>query len=195
MNAAFLFAVPRAQLTGKVEIGYIVATEMFGKAAGDVLSVVIAILMISTVSVMVFIGARVIHKMGNDFSSLAFFGTLTSKHVPARAVWFQGALTLLFIVTSTFDQVLVYSAFGLLLTTMVTIVGIFVARWRSVGRPEYVMKFYPIAPIIFLVVNGFVLLYTGLDRPLESAIGLGIVLAGIPFYYIARNQPTGKSKI
>src|SRR4029077_9223805 len=78
MNAAFLFAVPRAQLTGKVEIGYIVATEMFGKAAGDVLSVVIAILMISTVSVMVFIGARVIHKMGNDFSSLAFFGTLTS---------------------------------------------------------------------------------------------------------------------
>jgi basic amino acid/polyamine antiporter, APA family len=192
MNAAFLFAVPRDLLLGKVEIGYLVATALFGKTAGDVLSLIIAGLMISTVSVMIFIGPRVIHKMGKDFSSLAFFGKLNSRHVPATAVWFQGALTLLFIVTSTFDQVLVYSAFSLLIVTMLPVFGIFVARWKQSGQPEYKMKFYPGAPIIFLVVNFFVLLYTGLDRPLESAIGLGIVLAGVPFYYIAKRGATNR---
>jgi APA family basic amino acid/polyamine antiporter len=193
LNAAFLFAVPRELLVNKVEIGYIVAKSLFGNAAGDILSVVIALLMISTVSVMIFIGPRVIHKMGKDFSSLAFFSKLTTRHVPATAVWFQGALTLVFIVTSTFDQVLVYSAFSLLVVTMMTIFGIFVARRSAGPPPEYKMKFYPLAPIIFLVVNTFVLVYTSLDRPRESVIGLGIVLIGIPFYYIARRGGNSRS--
>jgi APA family basic amino acid/polyamine antiporter len=50
------------------------------------------------------------------------------------------------------------------------------------------MKFYPIAPIIFLLVNASVIIYTVQDRPKESLIGLLIVLIGIPFYYLARKS-------
>lgn len=188
MNAAFLFAVPREQLVGKVQIGYVVATGLFGEAAGDILSVIIAVLMISTVSVMIFIGSRVINKMGADFSSLAFLGRTTTGHVPATAVWFQGTLTILFIVTSTFDQVLVYSAFSLLVNTMMTVMGIFLARKRNSGQPEYKMKLYPVAPIVFLIINAGVLVFTIQDRPMESLIGLLIVLTGVPFYFLARRS-------
>jgi APA family basic amino acid/polyamine antiporter len=186
INAAFLLAVPQESLAGKVEIGFIVATAVFGTAAGNILSVVIALLMISTVSVMIFIGPRVIHKMGEDFSSLGFFGRRNARHVPVSAVWFLGVITLLFIVTSTFEQVLVYSAFSLIVVTMMTVSGIFVARKKDAGQPEYKMKFYPAAPLIFLAVNSAVLIYVFIDRPLESVIGLGIVVAGIPFYYLAK---------
>jgi len=183
LNAAFLYAVPQSALAGKVEVGYVVATAVFGDAAGDVISMVIGLLMISTVSVMVFIGARVIHKMGEDFSSLSYFRRTNSKSVPATAVWFQGTITLAFVITSTFDQVLIYSAFSLILNTMMAVFGIFVARIKNIGQPVFKMRLYPLAPILFLVVNLFIVIYVFLDKPLESIIGLGIVLMGIPFYY------------
>jgi APA family basic amino acid/polyamine antiporter len=186
MNAAFLFALPREQLAGKVHIGFIVATGLFGETAGDVLSVVIGLLMISTVSVMIFIGARVINRMGSDFSSLAFFGRVTTRHVPATAVWFQGALTVLFIATSTFDQVIIYSGFSLLIATMVTVFGIFFARNRNAGDPKYKMKLYPLAPIVFLAINAWILVYTVQEKPFESMIGLLIVLVPIPVYFLAK---------
>jgi APA family basic amino acid/polyamine antiporter len=186
IHAAFLAAVPKESLVGKVEIGFIVAAEAFGPAAGNVISIMIALLMISTVSVMVFIGPRVTHKMGEDFPSLSYFGRKSSREVPAVAVLFQGLITLLFIVTSTFEQVLVYSAFSLTVVTMMSVSGIFIARMRKTARPAYMMRFFPVAPMLFLLINAFVLIYVYIDRPLESLIGLGIVLAGIPLYFLAR---------
>jgi APA family basic amino acid/polyamine antiporter len=188
IHVAFLAAVPKESLVGKVEIGFIVAAEVFGPAAGNAISLMIAILMISTVSVMVFIGPRVTHKMGEDFPSLAYFGRKTSKEVPAVAVWFQGVITLLFIITSTFEQVLVYSAFSLIVVTMMSVSGIFIARMRNTQRPAYMMRFYPAAPALFLLINACVLVYVFIDRPLESVIGLGIVLLGIPLYYLANRK-------
>jgi APA family basic amino acid/polyamine antiporter len=183
LNLAFLYAVPQQAIAGKVEIGHIVAVSVFGDSAGDLISLTIGLLMISTVSVMVFIGARVIHKMGEDFSSLSFFNRMSSKSVPVTAVWLQGAITLAFIISSTFDQVLVYSAFCLILNTMMAVCGIFVARARKIGQPVFTMKFYPLAPILFLALNSFILIYVFIDKPVESLVGLGIMLAGIPFYY------------
>lgn len=186
INAAFLYAVPQPDLAGKIEVGHVAATKVFGPQAGSMVSFVIALLMISTVSVMVFIGARVLHKMGEDFPSLSYFNRKSTNHVPVTALWFQGAITLTFIITSTFDQVLIYSAFSLIIITMMTVFGIFVARRKDLGRPQFRMKLYPVAPIIFLAVNLFVLIYVFVDKPVESLIGMGIVLAGIPFYYLLK---------
>ena len=97
--------------------------------------------------------------------------------------WLQGAITLAFIVTSTFDQVLVYAAFSLILNTMMAVFGIFIARVKNIGQPVYKMKFYPLAPALFLVVNAFILIYVFMDKPMESLVGLGIMLTGIPLYY------------
>lgn len=190
INLAFLYIVPQAELAGKVEIGYVVATQLFGVSVGKLVSVIIAVLMISTVSVMVFIGPRVIFRMGEDFPLLGWFNKKSEGHVPVRAVLFQGLITVLIILTSTFDQVLIYAAFCLISITMLTVFGIFVVRRRQRNSEynNFKIALYPLAPLFFLVVNACILLYVFIDKPSESLVGLGIVLTGIPFYFLFRSR-------
>jgi len=43
---------------------------------------------------------------------------------------------------------------------------------------------YPIVPIVFLIVSMFLIVQTIINTPRQSAIGLGLILLGLPVYYL-----------
>lgn len=189
LNWAFLRTVPMAELAGQAEVGFLSARAMFGPAAGDALSVAIAVLMLSTISAMVFVGARITQVMGEDYPMLRMLARRSPRHTPVAAIVFQTAVTLLFIYTSSFEQVMIYASFSLMLTTSLTVAGVFVLRARQPGleRP-YRTWGYPAAPLIFLAANLWIIGYVLAERPLESAAGLGIMAAGLGVYALGRRR-------
>lgn len=187
LTFVFLYTVPTGEMAGEVEIGYLSGRVIFGEMGGQVMSIVIALALVSSVSAMVYLGPRVTQAMGEDTRALRWLATTNDEGVPVNSVLFQLALALGFIYTSTFDQVLIYVGFTLTLSMMLTVAGVFVLRWRmpEVDRP-YTTWGYPVTPIVFLVLNAWVLLYTFLDRPFESLVGLGVVGAGALLYLGSR---------
>ncbi len=187
LNYVFLYLVPAGELAGKIEIGYIAALRLFGEEGGRLLSLVIAMLMLSTIGAMIFIGARVVQAMGTDYPVLAVLEKASSSGTPFRAVLFQTAVTLLFIYTSTFEQVIIYTTFTLLLINSLTVAGVVVLRWRKPGLPRpYRAWGYPVTPFGFLAVNLAIMGYVCYEKPAESVIGLGIVLTGFVLYLLNR---------
>ena len=71
LNYVFLYAAPVADLQGEVEVGFIAATAAFGDAGGRFAGLVLALLLISTVSAMLMAGPRVMQVIGEDFPALA----------------------------------------------------------------------------------------------------------------------------
>src|SRR5699024_12311481 len=118
---------------GKVEIGFIAAEYMLGPAAADVLSILIAVLMMSTISAMVFIGGRISQVMGEGYHVLGKLAQRDKNYIPVDALLFQTVITLLFLYTSTFEQVMVYATFLLIGMSSLTVAGVYVLRWR---RPD-----------------------------------------------------------
>jgi APA family basic amino acid/polyamine antiporter len=102
---------------------------------------------------------------------------------------FQTLLTLLFIYTSSFNQVLTYASFALISVTSMTVLGVFVLRITKPHLPRpYKVWGYPFTPAIFLLLNLWTLVYVFLDRPVESMIGIGIMCLGLIFYFLSKGK-------
>ncbi|HEX7036201.1 MAG TPA: amino acid permease [Pseudomonadales bacterium] len=185
LNFTFLWVAPIDAMTGRIEVGYVAARHAFGSAGGDLMGVVLAGLLISTVSAMVMAGPRVLQVIGEDFPAFAPLARTNRHGVPHVAIALQTAITLLFIVTASFESILVFAGFTLGLNTFFAVLGVFVLRWRAPGRPRpYRAALYPLPPLIYLGFTGWTLTYILLDRPIEGLMGLAIVGAGLVAYLL-----------
>ncbi|UOG75543.1 amino acid permease [Hymenobacter tibetensis] len=189
LNFVFLYSTPLNKLKGQVEVGFVAATELFGPIGGRLMGGIISVLLLSTISSMIFAGPRVVQVMGEDLPTLGGLAKLSKNDIPVRATLFQTALTLFFIVTATFDQVLLYAGFVLSLFTFLTVLGLFILRLRQPELPRpYRAWGYPVTPLIFLLLNAWTLWFIVHDKPMESLYGLLTVLVGLGVYFISRRQ-------
>jgi len=187
LNFVFLRTIPIAELSGKLEVGYLFAGRVFGAAGGRLMSAVIAFLLLSSVSAMIIAGPRISRVIGEDYRLFRFLGKTTAKDIPAAAVVVQGLLSVFYIVTSTFDQVIVFIGFTLNLFTFMTVLGVMIMRRKRPDLPRpYRTWGYPWTPAAFLVIHVYILAYGLICRPRESLAGFGLTAAGLVVYAIDR---------
>ena len=128
LNFTFLSAAPTSILEGKIEVGVIVADHALGENAGRAMGAMLALLLISTVSAMTMAGPRVLQVIGEDFNLFAALARNNKHGVPMTAIIFQGLLALIFILSATFESVLIFSSFVLGVNTLFSVLGVFVLR-------------------------------------------------------------------
>ena len=187
LNAVFLKAAPAADMVGKVEIAFIAAKSIFGDVTANGFGIVMAALLISTVSAMTIAGPRVLQAIGEDFPLFRPFAACNSDGIPFRAIWLQSLVAIFFILTSSFESILVFAGFTVALNSFFAVIGLFVLRIRepSLHRPYRVLLF-PLTPLIYLALTGWTLFFILLERPIEALSGLGIVAAGAAAYVFMR---------
>jgi APA family basic amino acid/polyamine antiporter len=183
LNFTFLYVAPMGEMKGQLEIGYIAAGHVFGETGAQIMGVVLAALLISTVSAMIMAGPRVLQVIGQDFSAFKGLARTNDHGVPYVAILFQSLITIVFILTASFESILVFAGFTLGVNTFFTVLGIFVLRRRrpDLARP-YRTPFYPLPPLIFLAITGWTLAYILKDRPEEGWMGIAIIASGAAFY-------------
>ena len=189
LNFSFLYSAPMDLMAGQVEIGAIAAQAAFGETAGRLTGLVLAMLLISTVSAMTMAGPRVIQVIGEDYPAIGILGRKNRSGIPATAIWIQSSVALIFIFSSTFESVLVFSGFTLALNSFVTIAGIFVLRYQQpdLERP-YQTFLYPLPPLLYLLLTGWILGFTLISRPVEGLFSLGFIGSGLFFYWLAAKR-------
>lgn len=186
LNYVFLRSTPLAGLRGQVEVGFVAATSLFGAAAGRFAGGIIAVLLVSTISSMIFAGPRIVQTMGEDLPALRFLAPKSRAGIPVRALLLQTAITLVFILRPSFKEVLVYAGFVLNLFTFLTVLGLFVLRWKKPDMPRpYRAWGYPVTPLLFLGLSGWTLAFIMRDKSTESLYGLLTLAGGLVVYGLA----------
>jgi APA family basic amino acid/polyamine antiporter len=186
LNFTFLYTTPMDAMAGQLEVGFISAEAAFGEFGGRFTGLVLAMLLVSTVSAMTMAGPRVIQVIGEDFPALNALAKKNKNSIPAIAIYIQSAIALLFIFSSTFESVLVFSGFTLALSSFTTVLGIFVLRWRQPDLPRPYRTFlFPLPPLIYLALTGWTLAFVLISRPVEGLFGLGIIGLGLVFYFLS----------
>ncbi|MBV1911016.1 MAG: amino acid permease [Kangiellaceae bacterium] len=186
LNFIFLYSTPVELMAGKVEIGFIVAQSIFGETGALLTGTIMALLLVSTVSAMTMAGPRVLHVIGQDFELFRPLAKLNKSGIPTRAIYLQSFIALLFVATSSFESILVFSGFALALNNFFAVLGIFILRFR---QPELVRPYktwlYPLPPLLFLFLIGWTLFYIFQQRPNEAIIGLLLIAGGALFYVVS----------
>ena len=183
LNYIFLLSTPMDSMVGQVEVGYIAGIHIFGENGANLIGLGISILLLSTVSSYVYIGPRIMQVMGEDHDFISSLKKKNELGIPVNAFWVQLSLSFIFILTSTFEQVLMYAGITLIITTTLTVISFFVLRVKEpdLNRPYQVWG-YPFTPVIFIIVNFWILFYSFKETTFESIVGVAIILFSILLY-------------
>jgi APA family basic amino acid/polyamine antiporter len=191
LNFIFLYTVPMNELAGQLEIGYLSADKIFGTTGGRVMGLIISLLLISSVSSMIIAGPRVAMAMGEDIPRLNLLAHKNSKGIPSYAILLQSSITLILILTSSFEKVLTYVGFTLSIFSFLTVLGVFVFRKKNPNNPSpYKAWGYPVTPAIFLLLSLWIIVYTIYNKPMVSLAGAVTLLIGLLIYVTAKNKST-----
>ena len=199
VNIVYALALPAAEVQAMVNdpsnkqgldvvapIAEIAARRLFGAQWSNPLSVAIGLMLLSTLSVYLLLGPRVIYAMAQagQFPSIA--ARLTQRTgTPATATVFQMVMTLILLWTGSFESIVIYASVGLSIFSMLAMSSIFVLRWKLPDLPRpFRTPGYPMTPAIYLVLTGLLTCAAFYQRAVVSAASLFSILAGIPIYYL-----------
>ncbi|PPT11225.1 hypothetical protein CKA32_001221 [Geitlerinema sp. FC II] len=195
LNFVFLYSTPIEDMAGQVEVGYIAATSIFGERGAKLMGLLISFGLVSSISAMTWAGPRVTQAIGEDF---AIFRGLAKKNrhgTPHFSLWLQLAIAIALIITSTFEAVLTYLGFTLTLSSLLTVLGVFVLRVKRPETPRpYKTWGYPLTPLVFVGISLWILVFVLTSKPVESLAGLGTIALGLPVYFWAAKHQLASSR-
>lgn len=147
-------------------------------------------IMISTfgcVNGMILMGARLYYAMAQDGLFFQSVGQLNSRGVPAAGLILQGLWSVVLIFSGTYNDLLDYVIFAVLLFYVLTVVGLFILRRTqpNLERP-YKAFGYPVVPAVYVLLCAVICVTLLIVKPVYTVPGLIIVLTGIPVYFVWR---------
>ena len=162
------------------------ANGIFGNIGTYVIAVLIMVSTFGCNNGLILAGARVYYTMANDGLFFKKTGELNKYAVPQYALWLQCLVASILCLSGKYGDLLDMIAFVVVIFYALTIIGIFILRKKrpDIERP-YKAFGYPILPAIYVLLAAVFCIFLIKMKPLYAGIGLGIVLLGIPLYYIA----------
>jgi basic amino acid/polyamine antiporter, APA family len=171
-----------------------VAAEVVGRLLGaGAVTLMAAAMMTSSFGALhasVLATARIPYALAKDgliIKSLAHVSPRT--HVPVRALVVQAVWACVVAMSGSYDTITDYAIFALTLFYILVAGSIFLFRKRlpDAERP-YRTWGYPVVPVVFMIVSSWVVVMTIISSPRQSAIGLGLILLGLPVYGILQSR-------
>jgi len=185
LNAVFLRTAPIDKLAGQIDVASIAGHYIFGDLGGRIVAAMICIGLVSSISAMMWIGPRVMMTMGEDIPAIRLFARKSGNGSPTYAILFQVAVATLMLFTRSFEAVLDFIQFSLLFCSFFAVLGVIKLRITHPELPRpYRAWGYPLTPVVFLVVTGFMMYYLFTERPLQAALGMLIMISGLVIYAI-----------
>ncbi|HRZ27245.1 MAG TPA: amino acid permease [Spirochaetota bacterium] len=188
INVVYLMAADGPSIMGKDEVGAIVTSSLFSPGLAGFFTLFIVLILLSAVSVQMMVGPRVCYAMAQDgmiFRSLSAvndrFGT------PHRAILVQMFLAILYIVVGNAMTLIIYMGFALNIFPLLTVIGLVYMR---IKRPDLARPFrvpwFPVIPAFYIAVSASMMIAALMNWTETSLFAIGVVLAGIPVYYLWR---------
>lgn len=194
INTSYFFALTPleiADLPEHTSVAVATIQRSAGSGAASLLAVGLVISAYGTMHVSLLIASRLPFAMASQGLAPALFGKLNSKSVPAVSVIAIAVCSSVLAMSGTFDILTDLTIFLLWIFVGLTGTTIFVLRRKFPDAPRpYRVLGYPVIPVIFLIVTGFMLASMLASTPVRCLSGIGMVLVGLPVYSIfARRLP------
>jgi len=191
-NLAYFYALPVDEVVTSnstrhreaLPVAAKAAISFLGDAGGKLVPIAFVISALGALNGSILSNARVPFAMARDglfFSRLSVLSA--ASRVPVRTIAVQALWSSLLAVSGTYDQLTDCLLFAAWIFYGLTTSAVFVLRRRLPDAPRPYRTFgYPLVPALFVLVSGWLIVNTAIARPVESAAGIVLILAGLPVY-------------
>ena len=175
------------QFASEDRVATAVMFQILGKSAEIIMALVVIISTFGCNNGMVISGPRLYYAMAKDKVFFRAAGSLNRFRVPAVGLAMQAAWSTLLCLSGSYTDLLDYTICAVMIFNVLIIAAIFVLRIR---RPETERPYraigYPILPLLYVFMSVFVLVAILIYIPKYTWPGFGLVILGIPVFYIWR---------
>ncbi|MEW5916537.1 MAG: amino acid permease, partial [Gemmatimonadota bacterium] len=189
MNAVYLYVLPLDKVASSTRVAADLADALVGSGGAGVMSAIVMFSTFGALTGIILAGPRVYYAMAHDGLLFRWFGELHPRFgTPHRAIVLQAVWASVLVATGTFRALftrVVYTEwlfFGLLA------LGLMIVRRRKDLTRQYSIRGYPVLPLLFAASSFAIVINTLIAEPKDAAIGLGLVVLGLPIYSLWRSK-------
>jgi APA family basic amino acid/polyamine antiporter len=178
------------------QIAAVEAVRSFWGTGGVMfISILILITTLGCTNASILTGARPYYAMSRDRLFFSGIGKLNKSNVPGNSLLWQGIWASVLVLSGTFDQLTDMIIFAVFIFYGATSLGVFILRRKMPDAPRpYKVWGYPVVPAIFILFCIGLFFNTIATRPREAAIGVILILLGIPVYFILKRKYLNKDE-
>lgn len=199
-NLAYFYVLSGPEVGSSARVATDMMRKVLGVSGGSVVSVAAMISIFAALNGVILSGARVPFAMARDGYFFAWAGRIHPRFgTPAGGLLFLGIFSSLLLLSGRFQELARMVIFSEWIFYAMTAFAVVALRRREphLARP-YRVYGYPLVPLAFVLVAVGLLWSTLLTYPRESGLGLGLIAAGLPFYYRwkrAQRGPAGTPRV
>jgi APA family basic amino acid/polyamine antiporter len=195
-NLAYMRVLSMSEIAASEHVGADAASRVLGAAGGTVVSLLILISVVGTLNGCFLTSPRVYFAQAKDGLFFRRFAEVHPVHgTPGFAIVAQAVWSAMLLLTGSYESLIDYSLFGIWIFYGLMIGAVIVLRRTRPDLPRpYRMWGYPVTPMVFLLITVWFVINMLMTRPGASFASLGLVLTGIPAYFLWRRYGQGATR-
>jgi len=161
------------------------AIRVLGTAAGNAIAALVILSALGALNGIILAGPRVYYAMAQDGLAFRWMGAVhPRRQTPYLAIVAQAIWSSVLVATNSYRELFSRVVYTEWLFFALLAAGLFVLRRRREYHPVFLARGYPVVPALFIVASLGIAINQALANPRGSAIGLGLLLAGLPVYFL-----------
>ena len=194
LNAAYFHVLSPVKIASSTRVAADAADAVLGRGGAVFMSAIVAASTFGALNGVILSGPRAYLAMARDRLLVAWAAAIHPKfQTPHRAVLLQAAWAIVLVSTGTYRVLFTRVVYTEWIFFALMAWGLIRLRKRASYTPAYRVWGYPFVPIIFALSSAYIVINQIVHDPMESALGLLMVLAGLPIYYFWLRTPSSSS--
>jgi APA family basic amino acid/polyamine antiporter len=185
VNASYLAVLPIQNVASSTRVAADFADAVLGSGGADALSALVVLSTLGGMTGIILAGPRVYLAMADDGLLFRWAGAVHPRYrTPHIAIVLQAVWSSVLVLTGTYRALFTRVVYTEWIFFALMAASLFFLRQRSGYAPTYRVWGFPLLPAVFVVSSAAIVLHQVATEPVESLMGLGLVLAGLPVYWI-----------
>src|SRR5580658_5849864 len=189
-NVAYFVVLSGAEVAGSERVAADMMRRILGAHGAAVVSAAVMISIFAALNGSLLSGSRVPFAMARDGYFFRAAARVDPRfRTPSVGIGLLGVWSSVLLLSGHYDELYTMVIFPSWILYAMTAASVIVLRHKlpASARP-YRVPGYPVVPLLFVLVAGALLYSTLLSSPRESGIGLAVIVAGLPFYFVWKRR-------
>lgn len=185
LNAAYLYVMPLSTVANSTRVAADAMSRILGPQGSAAITLLIIVSALGSLNGITLAGPRVYYAMAQDGLAFRWMAALhPQRQTPHLAIAAQAIWACVLAATNSYRALFTRVVYTEWLFFALLAAGIFILHRRGAYQPRYLKFLYPLVPAISFLISAAIAINQIRAAPLNSAIGLGLILLGLPVYFV-----------
>ena len=191
LNAGYLYVLPLGEVAHSTRVAAAATERVLGTKAGGTIAVLVILSALGALNGIILAGPRVYYAMAQDGLAFQWMGAVhPRRQTPYLAIAAQAVCSCVLVATNSYRELFSRVVYTEWLFFALLAVGLFVLHRRGEYHSVFLGRGYPVIPALFIAAALAIASVQAAANPRGSALGLGLLLLGLPVYFVWSRRTT-----